>query len=113
MMRCSWVWPTIIIGSTIAVGFVNFISVGIGLRPIITMWFLFMCPGMTLIRFLRLSEPAVEWTLALALSFSIDAIVAGIQMYAGLWSPTGTLDILICLCLGSAFAQIAMPHLVS
>lgn len=67
---------------------------------------------MTLVRFLRLSEPAVEWTLALTLSLSIDAIVAGIQLYAGLWSPTGTLDILICLCLGGSFVQIAIPRSV-
>jgi hypothetical protein len=113
MRRFSWLWPTIIIFSTIAVGFVTFISTDIVLRPLLVMWFLFVCPGMTLVRFLRLHESAVEWTLALAVSFSLDAIIAGIQMYAGLWSPTGTLAILIALCLGGSFVQLAIPQSVS
>jgi len=106
MMQRSWSWPMIIICSTIVGGCVYFMGADIVLRPILMMWFLFVCPGMTLVRFLRLSEPLVEWTLALALSFSIDAILAGIQVYTGLWSPPGTLSILIGLCLGGSFAQL-------
>ncbi len=112
MKRYSWLWPTIIIISTLAVGFVNSLSRELVLRPIIVMWFLLVCPGMMLGRFLRLREPAVEWTLALALSLSIDAILAGIQLYAGRWSPTATLAILIYLCLGGSFIQIAIPRSV-
>lgn len=107
-MKFSWLWPTIIIFSASAAWLVNFTLTGTVLRPIIAMWFLFVCPGMTLVRFLRLREPVVEWTLALALSFSLDAIVAGIQMYAGRWSPAGMLMILASLCLGGSFVQIAM-----
>lgn len=70
------------------------------------MWFLFICPGMVLVRFLRLHEAIVEWTLALALSFVIDAIVAGIQLYAGRWSPTATLIIVMGLSIVCAFMQL-------
>ncbi len=108
MMRFSWLWPAILILSTIAVGLVTFVFPDLFVRPIVVLWFLFVCPGMVVIRFLRLKEPVVEWTLALALSFSIDAIVAGIQLYAGGWSPTGTLVILMSLCLAGALMQIAM-----
>ncbi|GAC1389415.1 MAG: hypothetical protein NVS4B11_03690 [Ktedonobacteraceae bacterium] len=48
-----------------------------------------------------------EWTLAIALSFAIDAIVAGIQLYAGRWAPTGTLSILIGFCLIISIVQLA------
>src|SRR5438445_415530 len=101
-------WPVIIILSAVAAGLVNFVFVDTAIRPIIVFWFLVVCPGMVLVRFLRLKEPVVEWTLALALSFAIDAIVAGVQLYAGRWSPTGTLSILIGLCLGGAFVQFAL-----
>jgi len=103
-----WLWPAILILSAIVAGVVTFVFPDIAVRPIVVMWFLFVCPGMVVIRFLHLKEPVVEWTLALALSFSIDAIVAGIQLYAGMWSPSATLIILMSLCLGGAIVQIAM-----
>ena len=105
--RSDWLWPTIIILSAVAAGLVNFAFTDIALRPIVVFWFLFVCPGMVLVRFLRLNEPIVEWTLALALSFAIDAIVAGILLYAGRWSPTGILSILIGLSLCGAIVQLA------
>jgi hypothetical protein len=100
-------WPIIIILSAAAAGLVNFVSTDIAIRPYIVFWFLVVCPGMVLVRFLRLKEPVVEWTLALALSFAIDALVVGIQLYAGRWSPTTTLGILIGICLGGAIMQIS------
>jgi hypothetical protein len=105
--RSDWLWPTIIILSAVAAGLVNFAFTGTALRPIVVFWFLFVCPGMVLVRFLRLNEPIVEWTLALALSFAIDAIVAGILLYAGRWSPSGILSILIGLSLCGAIVQLA------
>lgn len=106
MMRSSWLWPAVIIVSALAAGLVNFVIPDATGRPIIVMWFLFVCPGMVLIRFFRLDEPVAEWTLAIALSLAIDAIVAGIQMYAGRWFPAGTLGILIGLCLIGAIIQM-------
>ncbi len=103
----NWLWPTIIILSAVAAGLVNFAFTHTALCPIVVFWFLFVCPGMVLVRFLRLNEPIVEWTLALALSFAIDAIVAGILLYAGRWSPTGILSILIGLSLCGAIVQLA------
>ncbi|MFL5654295.1 MAG: hypothetical protein ACJ8CB_08975, partial [Ktedonobacteraceae bacterium] len=79
----TWLWPTILILSAIAAGLVTFVLPDIVVRPVVVFWFLFVCPGMVVIRFLRLKELVVEWTLALALSFSIDAIIAGLQLYAG------------------------------
>ncbi|MFL5628339.1 MAG: hypothetical protein ACJ788_22395 [Ktedonobacteraceae bacterium] len=102
----NWLWPTIIILSAVAAGLVNFVFTDTAMRPFIVFWFLFVCPGMVLVRFLRLNQPVVEWTLALALSFAIDAIVAGIQLYAGKWSPPGTLSILIGFSLGAAIVQL-------
>jgi len=107
MKRWTLLWPAVIILSALVAGLVNFVIPGAAGQPIIVMWFLFVCPGMVLVRFFRLSEPVSEWTLAIALSLAIDAIVAGIQMYAGLWSPQATLAILIGFCLVGAIAQIA------
>jgi len=109
-MRSSWLWPTIIILSAGAASLVTFVIPASPMRPIVVMWFLFICPGIALVRLLHLNEPVVEWTLAIALSFAIDAIVAGIQLYAGRWSPTLTLELLIALSLAGVIAQIATIH---
>jgi hypothetical protein len=61
---------------------------------------------MSLVRFLRLKEPVAEWTLAIALSFAIDAFVAAIFLYVGRWSPLGILSLLIVLTLGGALVQL-------
>lgn len=113
MKRSVWLWPAVIICSSIVAGYIDLTNLNGTLRPIITMWFLFVCPGMTLVRFLRLHNTVAQWAIALALSLSIDAIVAGIQMYAGLWSPVVTLVILLCLCLSGSLIQVAMPRVAS
>lgn len=114
MRRLRWLWPTIIISlSTVATGLVTFVNTDIAVRPFIVLWFLFVCPGMALVRFFRLEELVVEWILALALSFAVDAIVAGILLYAGRWSPTATLEILMGISLGGAIIQIGLDSPIS
>jgi hypothetical protein len=108
MKQWTHLWPIVIMLSALAAGLVNFVIPGAAGRPIIVMWFLFVCPGMVLVRFFRLGEPVAEWTLAVALSLAIDALVAGIQLYVGLWYPAATLEILIGFCLVGAIAQIAL-----
>ena len=103
----TWLWPTIIMLSAAAVGLVTFVFPGTVVRPALVMWFLFVCPGMTVVRFLRLAEAVIEWMLAFALSFAIDACVASILLYAGWWSPVRVLSILIGFCLVGVMMQLA------
>jgi predicted nucleotidyltransferase len=111
--RLTWLWPAIIILSTIAAGLIAFVITDTAVRPIIILWFLFVCPGMALVGFFHLEELAVKWILALALSFAVDAIVAGILLYTGRWSPTGTLEILMGISLGGAVLQIGVESHIS
>ena len=108
MTRLPLLWPLVIVLSALAAGLVNFVTPDTAGRPIIVMGFLFICPGMALVRFFRLNEPIAQWSLAIALSFSLEALVAGIQMYTGRWSPPTTLMILIGLCLISATTQATL-----
>lgn len=103
----AWGWPAVIIGSALATRLVVLLHVGIVMQPAIVMWFLFICPGMTLVRFFRLQEILIEWILAFALSVAIDGIVASIVLYAGRWSPINILDLLISFCLAGALLQLA------
>lgn len=104
-MQRSLIWPTIIILSALAAGLVNFLLPDIIVRPVIVMWFLFVCPGMMVIRFFQLKEPVTEWTLAIALSLAIDGLVASLQMYSGYWSPPITLGIIMSISALGAIGQ--------
>jgi hypothetical protein len=104
----NWLWPLIIIFSAAGAGLVTFVFPATVLRPALVMWFLFVCPGMAVVRFFRLAETAIEWTLALALSFAIDACIAAIFLYAGKWSPSRILGVLIGFCLFGALIQLVV-----
>jgi hypothetical protein len=103
----DWCWPALIICSAATTRLIIFLLPGIAIRPILVMWFLFVCPGMTLVRFFRIRDIMIEWMLALALSVAIDGIVASIALYAGKWLPINILDMLISYCLVGAILQLA------
>jgi len=107
-MKSSWTWLGIIVLTTIALWLTSRVLPGTMLHVAVVVWFLFVCPGMVLVRFLRLNEPPVEWILAIAMSITIDAIVSGIQIYAGRWSPGATLGVLIVFCIDGALVQLLM-----
>jgi hypothetical protein len=106
-------WPVIVLCSALGVILVTVVFPATAVRPLIVMWFLFVCPGMITVQLFLSVDWVVEWTLALALSFSIDAIVAGIQVYTGHWSPAITLEILIVFCTLCAVIKILRVTLFS
>ncbi len=97
-------WPIVILLSMLAVGWLTYADSESPLRFWLTTWFMFVCPGMAWVRLLRLPESYVEWTLGIALSLALDAIVAGVMLYAGVWSPTGGLTALLGLSLAGVAA---------
>ncbi len=109
-MCASRLWPVIILLSAIAAGIVNFITPVMVGRPLIVMWFLFVCPGMALVRFRRDDTSAVQWTLAIALSLTLDALVAGALLYAGKWSIGASLAIIMALSMVGAIVQLARSY---
>ena len=106
ILEPHWVWPIIVILFSIAILIVTFIFTDSLLRPLISFCFLSFCPGISIVRFLHLKDPVVEWVLAIALSFTIDTAVATTQLYMGWWSPVGTLSILLCLSFGASIVHI-------
>ena len=109
-MRSAWLWPVIIIFSAGAAALFTFVVPGSAARPIVDLWFLFVCPGMAVARLLRLNNAAAEWMLAIALSFALDAFIAGILLYVNRWSPTATLVILLDFSLLGVIAQVIMAR---
>lgn len=109
-MRSAWVWPIVIILSAGAAALFTYVLPGSAARSLVDMWFLFVCPGMAVVRLFRLNNAAAEWMLALALSFALDALVAGSLLYAHHWSPAVTLLILLDFSLLGVIAQVIKDH---
>ena len=115
LFRSVWIWPTLILLLTVTTGLVIFapdvaaLSYAQLLRPILVLAFLCICPGMAVVRFFRLSEAIAEFILGLSLSFCIGALVAGIILYANIWSPANIFAILLGFSLAGAIVQLLLP----
>jgi hypothetical protein len=76
-------------------------------RAVVTLTFLLLCPGLAVVRLLRLPSRLVGLTLAIGLSLVLDQATAMVSMYAGVWSPGGCLAVLALLTATAAH----VPHL--
>lgn len=103
----TWPWPIIILLSVGMVIFFTFINPGTPMQGIAILWFVTLCPGMSLAPLLKLNHFFIEVTLAIALGLSIDAIVVGIFLYSGYWSPPAMLWVLIALSVIGSILQLA------
>jgi hypothetical protein len=85
---------------------VTFGNVAAPIRPVIGFLFLLACPGMAVVGLLRMRDGVAEWTLTVAASLAIDALVAGSMAYARAWSPEGGLVVLVGFSLAGALLQL-------
>jgi LmbE family N-acetylglucosaminyl deacetylase len=76
------------------------------LRPLAVLVFLGFGPGLSLIGLFGISDLTQRLVLSIGVSLALDTIVAGLSLYAGLWSPLGVLLILIAITLVGAGLQL-------
>jgi hypothetical protein len=79
--RLSWTLAIGVLSAVTAV--IVYADVDFVLRPIAVMAFMLLCPGMAIVRHLRLTDPAMEVAVAVALSIALDTLVALTVIYAG------------------------------
>jgi hypothetical protein len=79
---------------------VMLVPAGDGIRIVAVLPFLVLAPGLSLIPLLRLGDRLAELVLGVALSLSLDLLVAQVMVYADGWRPeAGVVAIAgICLC---------------
>ncbi|BCL81636.1 hypothetical protein ccbrp13_41010 [Ktedonobacteria bacterium brp13] len=110
MRYARWFWPIVIICFALAAPITMRVLPGSPLRPLVMMVFLFICPGMALIRFLRLRERASKLALALAVSFSVDGLIAGAYLYSHHWSPLGIMNTLALISIVAVIVEVTNVH---
>jgi hypothetical protein len=105
-------WALVLLAATAATGIVTEgpSHPASWVRTAIVLAFLLTCPGWAIVRLLRLENALGEWTLATALSVTLDTLIAGGMLYAGEWSPMHSLDLLMGITAACAVTQLALPE---
>jgi hypothetical protein len=104
-----WVIPLIVILSSLLVITFTFLVPSQPVRGWLLLWFVIMCPGLSIVPLFRLGNFLIEMGLAMALGISIDGLVVVLHLYAKLWSPPAMLWVLISLSLLGSFLQLVYP----
>jgi uncharacterized membrane protein len=99
-----WPYAISILAATSAVLVV--LDLPIPPRAILVLAFATVCPGMALIRLLRLDEPLAEFLLAIVVSLALSGVVATATVYAGAWDAQVVLLALVELTLVAVLADL-------
>jgi hypothetical protein len=106
MRRRDQVWPPLIaLVAGICVVLVLLDATLPG-RATLVLAFSTVCPGMALIRLLRLSEPLTEFLLAIVVSLALAAVVPSITVYLGAWSAELSLLVIVALTLAAVLFDL-------
>ncbi|HEU0292991.1 MAG TPA: hypothetical protein VFR47_09660 [Anaerolineales bacterium] len=93
----KWIWPGTLTVSVVLIAALFAANLNTPLRPIFVLWFLLICPGMSIVRIFDVQNHLLEWVLALALSISLAGFVSGLMIYMATWSSVLGLGILIAI----------------
>ncbi len=104
-----YLWPIVIIFSALLSALLAFGKIGGALRPVFLFWFILICPGMAIIRLIRIGDPVFELVLSIALSFALGTLFAELLVFTKHWSPPAVLGGLIIISLAGAILQLRNP----
>ena len=109
-MKFSNPWPALIIISAVAACVAMAGNVIAPLRIILVAWFMLVCPGLAYVRLLQLNHWLTNLMLVIALSLTIDTLVAEGMVLARIWSPLGGLLVIGLLSIVGAALQLYMSR---
>ena len=98
-MHDRWLRPGIVLASGTAL--VTVIATGIGApwRPILALWFVLVCPGVSLVGVLGLRDRLVELGIVAPLSLTVVTLTSVALFYGGVWSADAEFGLLLGVCL--------------
>src|SRR5215210_3165247 len=99
-------WAAILPASAlVAVGFL-IADIHSPLRPVVILWFLFICPGMAVVRLLALQDSLSELMLAVVISVTLTTGTALAMVYTALWSPRLGVILLAAFTLAATYLPL-------
>lgn len=97
MRQTQLLWVVILLLSTAGALLTIFELLPAGAQPWVVGWFLLLCPGMAFVRLLDLDNALVELVVALALSLTLDTMVAWLLVLGEFWQPRLAIVLLAAL----------------
>jgi hypothetical protein len=101
-----YAWPLLVASSSAAAAAVFVSDVGPPISVIVTVWFLGACPGVSLVRMLKIDDLLTVAILTIALSLSIVAVASVPLLWIGIWTPARALAVIFTITLGGATAEV-------
>jgi uncharacterized membrane protein len=101
MIRRTDRWATLVVVLAAAAVAVTLADVRSPARAAIVLAFVLVVPGLAIVRPIGLRDPLVELTLGVAVSVAIDTLAASAILYAGGWSPSLVLVVIVGLTLAA------------
>jgi hypothetical protein len=101
----------VVLFSVVALAAVVATGGGGPLRTVLAVWFVLVCPGVSLVGVLGLRDRFVEMAVVAPLSLAVVALTSIALFYGGVWSPGLEFGLLLGLCLaGLAWSQLGSRH---
>ena len=103
--------PGLILAITAGTLITALVGVGGGLRTALVFAFIIACPGVAVVRLLRIPDRVAEATIGIAVSLALSGTVAAVMAYTTRWSPEAGLVVLAALTVGAtALEFIRVPE---
>jgi hypothetical protein len=99
-------WPLVIGLSAAVAAAAVYADIDAAGRAIVVLWFMLVCPGMAIVRLLRLSDPLTEFAIAVALSLAIETVLAVALLYAGSANFEVTFGVLLVVTLAAVAVDV-------
>jgi hypothetical protein len=104
--RRDQTWPFLITGLAAASTCFVLLDLPNPPRAAVVLAFVVVCPGMALVRLLRLGDALTELFLAVVVSLALAALVASIYLYLGMWRPRLSLLVIVAVALAAVLADL-------
>ncbi len=88
-------YPAVLILSCIGALLVSMIPLFQGVRILVLLWFMLVCPGLAFVQLLNIDQPLIELSLSIALSLAIEMMLALIMLLLDRWQPQQALLALV------------------
>lgn len=109
-MKAANLWPVLVILSAVAAFMATAGNLIAPVRIALVAWFMLICPGLAYVRLLQLHHWLTNLMLAIALSLTIDTLVAEGMVLAKIWSPLGGLLTIGLLSVVGAVLQLRLAR---